>query len=318
MAFDLSVFNKYVYTTLTETVAQQVALFNEASAGAITLVPAEDNVGDFAMRASFKQIAGLVRRRDVYNGTNSVNAVRLQQLQNNSVKVPAGTPPIVYEAAQYAWVKENPESAALVIGEQLATGMLADMLNVAVSAAVAAVSGVSELNHSIASTPTFSDLVQGAAKFGDRMGSLAAWVLHSKSITDLYSNAIANGQQLFTYDTINVVQDPFGRRFVMSDSDALVATEGADTKYRLLGLVPGAVMVEQNADFDANLERSNGTENIQSCYQAEWSYNLGLLGYSWKTSGGKAPSNVNLAKPANWEQTASSVKDTAGILITAK
>lgn len=317
MAFDLKVFNRQVYLVLTETVAQQVQLFNAASAGAITLISTSENVGDFAMKASFKAISNLVRRRDVYNGSGAVAEARLQQLQNNSVKVAAGTPPIVWEAAQYAWVQQNPDLAALTIGEQLAVGMVADMLNVAVSGAVAAVSGVSELNHAAASTPTFGDLVQGAGKFGDRMGTLAAWVLHSKSMTDLYGSAVANGERLFTYETVNVIQDPFGRRFVMTDSDSLVDTTGA-IKYRLLGLVPGAVMVEQNNDFRANVDSTNGKENIQDSYQSEWSYNLGVFGYSWNIgTGGKAPTSSAIATAANWDKTATSAKDTAGVLVTA-
>lgn len=320
MAFDLVVFNKQVYLVMTETVAQQVELFNTASAGAITLVSTSENVGDFAMRASFRAISGLVRRRDVYNGSKTVAEARLTHLQNNSVKVAGGTPPVIWEAAQYNWVKENPESAAVIIGEQLAAGMVADMLNVAISGAVAAISGVAELNYATSAAPVFGDLVSGAGKFGDRMGALAAWVLHSKSMTDLYGAAVSNGQRLFTYETVNVIQDPFGRRFVMTDSDSLVDASGGagDTKYRMLGLVPGAVMVERNNDFDANLTRDNGKENIQSSYQAEWSYNLGLYGYSWDiVNGGKAPTNAAIATPASWERTATSVKDTAGVMITA-
>lgn len=314
MAFDLEVFNRQLYLVLTETLTQQVNLFNTASAGAITLVPTSENVGDFAMRASFKQIPNLIRRRDVYNGSNPVTEERLQHLLNNSVKVPSGTPPIVYEAAQYNWIKENPEVAALVIGEQMGIGMMADMLNVAISGAVAAISPVTELNHTASAAVTFADLVQGAGKFGDRMGSLAAWVIHSKSLTDLYGNAVTNGERLFTYETVNVIQDPFGRRFIMTDSDSLV--DG--TNFILLGLVSGAIAVEQNNDFDANTTRDNGTENIQTTYQAEWSYQLGLKGYSWNiANGGKAPSNAAIATSASWDKTASSVKDTAGVLITA-
>ena len=319
MAFDIVVFNNQVYLVLTETITQKVDLFNSASGGAITLVSTSENTGDFAMKASFKSIAGLVRRRDVYNGSNPVAEARLTHLQNNSVKVASGTPKVVWEAAQYAWVQQNPERAAIVIGEQLAAGMLADMLNVAVSGAAAAISSVPELNHAAAAAPTFGDLVTGAGKFGDRMGALAAWVLHSKSMTDLYGAAVANGERLFTYESVNVIQDPFGRRFVMTDSDALVdATDPDNTKYRLLGLVPGAVMVEQNSDFRANVVSTNGTENIQDSYQAEWSYNLGLYGYSWDiTNGGKAPTNAAIATVASWERTSTSVKDTAGVMITA-
>lgn len=314
MAFDLVVFNRWVYLVLTETVAQQVQLFNEASAGSITLISTTENVGDFAMKASFKQIANLVRRRDVYNGSTAVPESRLQQLQNNSVKVPSGTPPVVFEAAQYAWVQQNPEQAAIVIGEQLAVAMMQDMLNTAIIGAVAAISSQASVNHNAAAALTFGDLVKGAGKFGDRMARVAAWVMHSKSMTDLFGEAVNNNSNLFVYDTISVVADPFGRRFVMTDSDGLVDA----SKYKTLGLVSGAVMVEQNSDFRSNITTTNGTENIQDSYQAEWSYNLGLLGYSWNmTTGGKAPTNAAIGTAASWERTASDIKDTAGVMITS-
>ncbi|EPJ2923540.1 major capsid protein [Pseudomonas aeruginosa] len=110
MAFDLAVFNKQTYTALTETVAQAIDKFNQASAGTIVLqnAPAQ---GDFDIKASFKLIANLVRRRNVY-GNGDVAATRLTQLLNAAVKVAAGTPPIEYEAAQYNWVLQNPALAA--------------------------------------------------------------------------------------------------------------------------------------------------------------------------------------------------------------
>lgn len=318
MAFDLAVFDKSLYVATTEYVDQQTNLFNAASGGAITLVSAQDNQGDFAMEASFRAISGLVRRRKVYNGTDAVTATRLTQLQNNSVKVAAGTPPIEFERAQYEWIKQNPEQAGLIIGQQLAEATIQDMLNTAILGAVAAISGVPDLTYSTTSTPTFVDLVQGAGKFGDRQGQIAAWIMHSKSMTDLYAKAVSNNEHLFTYGTVNIMRDPFGRLLIMSDSDALVETSGSDTSYKILGLVPGGVMVEQNDDFDANMQRENGKENIQSSYQAEWSYNLGLLGYSWSiANGGKAPSNAAIASATSWEKTATSNKDTAGVLIAA-
>ena len=281
MPFDLIVFNKQVYTATTELVDQQVQLFNAASGGAITLSSSTDNQGNFTMRASFKSIAGLVRHRDVYNGQNAVAAVRLNQLQNNSVKTASGTPPIEFEQAQFRWIQQNPAEAALIIGRQLAEGTVQDMLNTAVAGAVAAISGVAALNYTDADSTAlrFIDLVSGAGKFGDRQGQILAWIMHSKSMTDLYANAVNNNERLFTYGSVNVTRDPFGRLLIMTDSDSLVVP-GTPNTYKVLGLVSGGILVEQNNDFRANLQTANGKENIQDSYQAEGSYNLGLLGYS--------------------------------------
>lgn len=334
MAFDLEKFNSQVYTTATELVDQQVNLFNEASDGALVLAPSSANMGDFSIRAGFKLISGLVRRRDANNGTDPIATARLLQLKEASVKVAAGTPPIAFEPAQYRWIQQNPELAALTIGSQLSQAMLQDELNVAISGLVAAISNNTEVVNDISAatvkTPTLSSLVSTAMKFGDRSNAIRVWIMHSKSMGDIYQEGIKNGEQLFQYGDVAVTRDPFGRLYIMTDSPALYVpgTTGkpaeGDTpeapatpaKYHILGLASQAALVQPNNDFEAVLVDKTGTENIQRTYQAEWSYNVGLLGYSWKAeTGGSSPSSVALGTAANWQQIATSKKDTAGVLM---
>ena len=320
MAFDLEVFNRQVYTAATEVVDQQVELFNANSNGTIVLRPSNVNMGDFSMEASFKAISKLVRRRDVSNGTNAVDAVRLGQLKNVSVKVASGTSPIVWERAQFAWIKQNPAQAAAVIGEQLAKAMLQDQLNVAIKGLVAAMGANSAVvldksgdTGKEAIRPAY--LAAAAGLFGDRQMDIAAWVIHSKSMTDLWQNALTNAERLFVYESVAVMRDPFGRIFVMTDSPDLLATN----VYSTLGLVEGAALVEPNNDFDAVTVDTTGKENIQTTYQAEWSYNLGLRGYAWKTDdGGAAPNDTALGTGTNWEKVVTSHKGTAGVLLKTK
>lgn len=314
MAFDLQVFNKQTYLTLTETVAQEVEKFNQASAGALVLAnnPAS---GDFDIKASFKAISGLVRRRNAY-GSGTVAAKRLEQLLNASVKVAAGTPPIDYDPAQYNWVLQNPELAAYEIGQQLAKARIADMLNTGIRAAVSAIKGnVDVVQGAGVDAASFGLLNKGAAKFGDRSGAIKAWILHSTTMHNLFATALTNTEKLFTYDGINVIRDPFGRLFVVTDSDALVDTTGT-TFYNTLGLVENAIAVNGNDDFNSVIVPKVGFENIGATYQAEWSYNVGVLGYTWDTtSGGKSPTDTALGTSTNWDKTASSNKDTAGVLV---
>ena len=115
---DMVVFHDYLYRSMTETVKQQVQLFNTASAGALVLTTAA-NVGDFSEKASFKLIPNLVRRRDAY-GSGALTPVDIEQLRNVSVKVAAGTPPIRWEPQQFAWIQRNQEEAGTIIGVQLA------------------------------------------------------------------------------------------------------------------------------------------------------------------------------------------------------
>lgn len=317
--FDLAIFNKQTYTAVTETLSQQVNVFNRASNGAITLLPAA-NQGNFAIEAMFKSISGLVKRRDI-NGSDAVDPVRLEQLQNASVKIAASTAPVEFNPSMYTWIQQNPELAVAMLGEQIARETAGDMLNVAIKGAVAAATGqgASAVYGDGTAAASFSLLNSGAALFGDRSGSLVAWVLHSKIMHDLFENGLTNAEKLFTYENVNVIRDPFGRLFVVTDSPDLVDTTGVDPIYKTLGLQSGAVNVQSNGDFDATLVSVTGGENIKRVYQAEWTMNLGIKGYTWDiANGGASPSDVALATATNWDKTATSIKDTAGVLILSK
>jgi hypothetical protein len=310
---DLAVFSEYTYEAMTEVLSQQVELFNAASAGTITLRGASHE-GDFSDTAFWAAIDGLVRRRNAY-GSGAVTAKTLEHLVDTMVKVAAGTPPVEMPPSQFTWIQRNPEEGGAVYGQQLAKATLADMLNTAIMGYGAALNGEADVNYDgTAGTPTFATLLAGAAKFGDRSNAIQAWLMHSKSMFDIFGTALTNSAGLFTFGTVNVRQDGFGRPFIVTDSSSLIA---AGPQYLIAGLVQGAIQVDMNNDFDQNIDTTNGDENILRTIQSEWTYNLGIKGYSWdKTSGGKSPNDAALATAANWDRYATSHKDTAGVLIT--
>lgn len=315
---DLAVFSDYAYSAMTETVDQQIEKFNGASRGAITLQSGA-MVGDYSDQAHWAKISGLVRRRNAY-GTGAVAAKNLVHLVDTMVKVAAGTPPINIDPGMFQWIQRSPEEAGATIGQQLAGDMLADMLNTAIMGVYAALSQVSAVIYDATGQTTKTlipiHLNAGAAKFGDRAQDIVVWLCHSKTMFDYWGSNITNAANLFTYGTVAVVADPFGRIFVITDSSALLNAVPATHIYHNLGLVAGAVQVEQNPDFLANEETKNGDENILKTYQAQWSYNMGIKGFAWdKTHGGKSPNDAALAVATNWDQYATSNKDLAGVIV---
>lgn len=314
---DLAVFSEYTYDAMTEVIAQQIDLFNTASRNTIVL-QSSAHQGDFSDRAFWKKINGLVRRRNAY-GTGAVAGRVMSHLVDTMVKVAAGTPPVELSPSQFKWIQINPQEAGAALGQQLAKDAMADMLNTGVAATSAALPQVANIVHdATAGTLTTAALNLGLGKFGDMRDSVQAWLIHSKPLTDFYGAAITNAQQLFTYGTINVVTDPFGKVFVVTDAPGLTYA-ATGTKYRTLGLVAGALNVHQNDDFTDNYDTTNGQENIQRTYQAEWSYNVGVKGFSWdKTNGGKSPTDAALTTATNWDRYATADKDLAGVVVLSQ
>ena len=314
---DLTVFSEYAYSSMTETIAQEVQKFNAASNGAITL-RTQGHEGDYSDQAMYAKISGLVRRRNAY-GTGAVAAKQLTHLVDTSVKVAAGTPPVDIDPGMFRWIQRSPEEGGVVIGAQLAEDMLADMLNTAFAAAVPTLKANAGVytDVSAGATTSLGALNTAVAKFGDRSQSVVAWIMHSKSLFDIYGDALTNTNRLFQFGNVRVIEDGFGRPIVVTDSPALTYTD-VGTVYASMGLTPGAILVDQNGDYDSNVQTSNGDENINRTWQAEWSYNLGIKGYSWdKTNGGVSPNDTALATASNWDKYATSDKDTAGVLLQA-
>lgn len=317
---DLAVYSEYAYSAFSETLRQQVDLFNAATGGAVMLQSAAHQ-GDFSDVAFFAKVTGgLVRRRNAY-GTGTVAEKVMKHLVDTSVKVAAGTPPIRLDPGQFRWIQQNPEVAGAAMGQQLAVDTMADMLNTGLGATYAALTQVAAVKYDATGNtapddgPTWNNLNNGQAKFGDQSSQIAAWIMHGTPMHKLYGNNLSNSERLFTYGTVNVIRDPFGKLLVMTDSPNLFAA-GTPNVYHILGLVPGAVMIGQNNDFDAMEEGKTGDENLIRVYQAEWSYNVGVRGFAWdKGNGGKSPTDAALFTSTNWDRYATSEKDLAGVIV---
>lgn len=319
---DLAIFTDYAYTTLTEVLAQQVDLFNGASDGTITLAT-EAFGGDFSDKSFYTMLAGIVRRRNPY-GDGAVAEKVLAQKIDSLVKIAAGTPPIRMDNAWYAWIKRDPAEPAVVLGIQMAKLVMADMINVAIGSVSTCLLKTPALINDISakagadSLPSPLALGNTSILLGDAMSEVQAWVMFSKSWNDLYGNALTNNERLFSYGTTNVTRDPMGRRYIMADNPNLMVA-GAPAKFHTLGLTPGAVEITHNDDFHDNWSETNGNENIKRTYQAEWSYNVGVKGFSYdKAAGGHAPNDAALFSAGSWDQVATSIKNGPGVALVSQ
>ena len=312
---DLQIFSEKLYGSYLELLSYNLELFNAATQGGLVLTTGAMQ-GDFSTETLWTRIPNLVRRRNPYTPATALTKTKIGMAAMSKVKVAGGTNPVELDKYQFSWILKSPEEAAAKLAQQLAEDSMADMIGTVIKAYVAAVGAQSTNVHDgTAGTATLAGLVTAASKLGDRADDINCWLMHSKSMFDIWGTALANTSQLFNFGNIKVLTDGFGRPFVVADNPNLTYVASGN-KYRILGLTTGAATVETNdADFNSAIVDGVGTENITRTFQAEWTWNLSLKGFTWDiANGGAAPSDAALATATNWDKVDTSYKDLAGVL----
>ena len=313
---DMKVFNSYLQGTTIETLAQMVDKFNAASRGAIVLT-AQGFEGDYRYESFWSSLHAAQRRVDRYNTNGTPSATSLAQLQSVGVKVAGGFGPILFEPGQLSYIMETPAKAIEGISRNLAESIMKDQLNTAIAALVAAIEAQATATYDTGTGPlTYADLNLAHAKFGDSSSMIVCNVLDGTAYHALLAANLANSGNLFEANGVLVV-DILGKAMVVTDAPALRETgTGADQK--ALGLVVGAATVYDGSDLITNVETSNGKHRIETTFQADYTYGLALKGYAWDTAtGGKTPTDAELATAGNWDKVATSIKHTAGVIALA-
>lgn len=314
---NMKVFNAQLQTTTIETLAQMVEKFNAASAGSLVLTT-QGFEGDYRFENFFQSLHAAQRRVDRYATNAAQSATNLEQLQSIGVKVAGGFGPIAWEPAQLAWVQMNPAAALEAISRNLAESIMRDQLNTVIAALVAAIEAQgSATTFDTGTGPiTYNDINAAHAKFGDSSSLIVADIMDGVAYHNLIDNNLTNTPQLFQAAGVTVVEI-LGKRVVVTDAPALRETgTGADQK--VLGLVAGAGIVYDGSQLITNIETTNGKNRIETTMQADYDFGVALKGYAWDVStGGKSPTDAELATGANWDKVATSIKHTAGVLALA-
>lgn len=310
----MQVFNQYIMPATIETLAQMVEKFNAASGGSIRLTT-EGFDGDFLQESFFAAIHSAQRRVDRYAANGTATATDLSELKHSSVKIAGGFGPIRFEPSQLTWLQRPTAQGVEVASRNFAEAMLADQLNTAIAALVAAISNQAGATNDVSGTAgvTYIAINDAHAKFGDHSGNLIAQVMNGTMFHKLIGQNLANAQQLFQAQNVRVV-DILGRLVVVTDAPALYAT-GSPNKIKVLSLAENAAIVHDGGDVISNVETSNGKERIETTLQVDYTFGLGLKGYTWdEANGGKSPTDAEIATGSNWDKVATSVKHTAGVI----
>lgn len=313
----MQVLNEYIMPATIETLGQMVEKFNGASNGSIRLTT-EGFDGDFLQESFFASIHSAQRRVDRYASNDAASSTDLTQLKRESVKVAGGFGPILFEPSQMTWLNKPTAEGIEVASRNFAEAMLKDQLNSAIASLVAAIANQSTATNDVSASAglTYGAMNDAHALFGDNSMSLVAQVMDGQAYHKLIGTNLTNTPQLFQAQNVLVV-DILGKPVIVTDAPALYEA-GTPNKRKVLSLVDSAAIVHDAGDVISNIETNNGKERIETTMQVDYSFGLGLKGYSWDSSnGGKSPTDEELATGANWDKVATDIKHTAGVITIA-
>ena len=174
---NMQVFNEFVMPAVAEMYPQMIQQFNAASNNTLMLTGA-NFTGSFYEQSFYNELFDAQRRVDRFSANATQAPTDISQFQHDSVKVAGGFGPIRYEPGQMTWLQKPTQEGITIAAEQFAQALLADQLNTAIAALVAAIGN----NLPVVNDVTGAQIDQlaingGLAKFGDSSQGLQALVM---------------------------------------------------------------------------------------------------------------------------------------------
>lgn len=322
LASNFVIYQDFIKTRIAELLAQNGNAFGAVSNNAIRITT-QSRPGDYSQSSFFKNIAGLISRRD---NTSVSTATDLPMTMDEyvSVKLSRKIGPVGQTRDSFKKLlggQFSPALASAVIAEMTANAMQVDMLDSALAGLSAALKqpAASYYTESSLGSMSTATLVSALAKMGDRADRIVCWVMHSKVYYNLVAGQIASnitGVSNFNIATGTPVT--MGRPVIVTDSASLLWGSSPDVQqYYTLGLVEGAAVVENTEEQEMVVQDVTGLQTLVVRYQGEYAYNLGLKGFKWDISnGGANPLLATMKDGTNWDISFTDMKDRAGVAIS--
>jgi hypothetical protein len=316
-AAGMQIYEEQFYAGFSEVLEENANVFNEASAGAIRLVPRR-LVGNYEQASFFTNITNLVTRRNTASVASVTDeAATMDELV--SVKLNRKIGPIANTLDSFRKIGRDNEELSFVLGQQIGQAVGINYVSAIVTSLVAAMgaqSNARDFTGESTTTPTHTHLANMLSGMGDRSDRIVAWVMHSKSYWDLVGQAIADNVYEVAGVTIytgNVAS--FGRPVIVTDNAALINTTPTPDEYRVLALVSGAAEVTESEEREIVGEVVTGLEQLVYRLQGEYAFNIGMRGYKWDmANGGTNPLDAAIGTASNWDYVMDDEKSGPGVL----
>jgi hypothetical protein len=310
-----TIYNEQFYGGWSEVIQQNIDAFNTSSAGAITL-SSRAIKGHYEQQTFIKTISSLISRRDI-TSVSAATDLALPMAEIATVKLNRKIGPVAHTIDSLRKLGRDDQEISFVLGQQVGSAIAQEMLNTALSGTTQALLNVAaNLYDGTASTLTHAALTQGLQKFGDQSNRIVCFVMHSKQYFDLVRQALTDkivevaGATIYSGSVAT-----FNRPVLVTDSASIWLDTTTDNYY-CLGLVAGAVKIEESEERNIVAQTVTGLENLVVRMQGEYAYNVGMKGFTWDiTNGGLNPDGTAIGTGTNWDKVASDTKDTAGVVV---
>lgn len=302
-----------------ETLAQNAAVFNEGTRGAIRLVPLSQE-GYYTKRKFLDRLRGGVTRRDL-TSTTAVTSTALTGDEQVSVKRFNKFGPYEQTIGSVTTADMTQDEISAAVGVFMADETVRKYISAAVITLEAAIDSTDDLYVDGSATDlTYQNLITGLSKFGDSANRIVCWFGHSKPYFDLMSASLTVASGNVGPATIfDANVGTVNRPYVMTD-DANFGDNATPDTYATFGLVEGAITVTESEGAVLVNDVITGLEQLTVRYQGEYAYNVELKGESWNTGagGGNNPTDATLGTASNWTSVVQSDKDRCGVRIQSK
>ena len=313
---DFVIYDEQFQNAYTETLAQRVEFYNNASRGTIVLT-SKSILGNFEKMSFFKSLASatLVNHRDP-SSVAAITAQKIEQAEKIGVKL-----------NRYSYIQNTLDSFKKIgtgeatfsqeVGVLTALAATEDQFNTAIATLVGGlqVTGGHAVQGDGTANIDFKGVNALRFAYGDNYDAIKVLIMHSataKAFVDLNIDEKLDTVAGVTIKTAEIAS--LGIPILITDSPSLAkAVTGLVGANAILALTENAAIIVDSESPTADIQRVQGQQNLMLSLQREWAFNVSLFGISY-TDTTVSPTNTDLATPANWTKTATDVKHIAGVM----
>lgn len=316
---DFKIYQNEFWGGLVETVEQSTGGLLENTNGAVNVVSINQR-GEFEKESFFKDIEGLVTRRDP-TSVADVADLGMSMGEVTGVKLNTRISNTAQTLDSFRKIGEDPSLMSFSLGQMYGKQVALDMVNSGLVAAATAMSTEPTAVLDVTAvgggndTMSYANLVKAMAKMGDQANRIKTLVMPSASYFALVGESIA--VPVSEVAGVSIYQGTIGtmgKNIVVLDSPALI-NEG-DGENTILLLTEDAITINQSEDGFIGSEIVYGKENLMMRIQGESAFTVTVKGYSY--TGSASPSDSQLSTGSNWVNQFNSVKSGPGIALITK